>query len=103
MLTAPVEKFRAAIQEDIGVDIGSENAANFLDQKWLQQHGSPYPTDVVPKEWHSGAARFLCRRNVVCLAKELADAAGEPLPRGRLALTATDRLLYEFWPRSPGN
>ena len=96
---APIDQFRAAVKKDLGVDIGRENASCFLDSAWLQANGSPYENDVVPKEWSNTAARFLCSRNVVYAAKELAEHAGDPLPRGRISMPETDSVLYEYWPR----
>lgn len=73
---------------------------NFLDNEWLQANGSPNQDDVVPKEWHNAAARFLRRRNSFYLAKDLAEVSGEPLARGRIPMPETDSVLYEYWPRA---
>ena len=93
---APIDQFRAAVRKDLGVDIGRENASCFLDSTWLQANGSPFENDVVPKAWSNTAARFLCRRNVVYAVKELAEHAGDPLPRGRISMPETDSVLYEY-------
>ena len=96
---APIDQFRAAVKKDLGVDIGRENASCFLDSTWLQANGSPYENDVVSKALSNTAARFLCRRNVVHAAKELAEHAGDPLPRGSISMPETDSVMYEYWPR----
>ena len=95
---APIDQFRAAVEKYLGVDIGRENASYFLDSTWLQANGSPYENDVVPKEWSNTAARFFCRRNVVYAAKELAEHAGDPLPRGMISMPEPDSVQYKYWP-----
>ena len=82
-------RFCITAQEDLGVTISCEDAANFVDETRLKKNGSPYKQDKV-KDWDNAAKRFLYRRNLVSVAKKLALQTGEQLPNGRLHLPAVD-------------